>query len=92
MAKKKNKKISKETPLPPQRSGSLPITKVRKIMKNAGADLITIDAVNTLADYLERNIVEITRSALNFTKHGKRKKLTSEDVKLSIKFRKSKQE
>jgi histone H3/H4 len=55
-------------------------------MKHNGAVIVARDAVNELVDWMSASAVKITKSALTLTKHGKRKKITRDDILLAIKY------
>jgi len=55
-------------------------------MKHNGALIVARDAVNELVDWMGTSAEKITKSALVLTKHGKRKKITRNDILLAIKY------
>jgi histone H3/H4 len=55
-------------------------------MKHNGAIIVARDAVDELVDWMSSSAVKITKSALTLTKHGKRKKVTRDDILLAIKY------
>ena len=59
---------------------------IRRLMKHNGAIIVARDAVNELVDWMSASAVKITKSALTLTKHGKRKKVTRDDILLAIKY------
>jgi len=59
---------------------------IRRLMKHNGAVIVARDAVNELVDWMSSSAVKITKSALTLTKHGKRKKITRDDILLAIKY------
>ncbi|MHA1473436.1 MAG: histone-like protein [Promethearchaeota archaeon] len=59
---------------------------MRRLMKHNGAVIVARDAVNELVDWMSASAVTITKSALTLTKHGKRKKITRDDILLAIKY------
>ena len=59
---------------------------IRRLMKHNGAIIVARDAVNELVDWMSASAVTITKSALTLTKHGKRKKITRDDILLAIKY------
>ncbi|MBY9020571.1 MAG: NFYB/HAP3 family transcription factor subunit [Candidatus Lokiarchaeota archaeon] len=59
---------------------------IRRLMKHNGAIIVARDAVNELVDWMSASAVTITKSALTLTKHGKRKKVTRNDILLAIKY------
>jgi histone H3/H4 len=59
---------------------------IRRLMKHNGAIIVARDAVDELVDWMSVSAVKITKSALTLTKHGKRKKVTRDDILLAIKY------
>ena len=59
---------------------------IRRLMKHNGAIIVARDAVDELVDWMSSSAVTITKSALTLTKHGKRKKITRDDILLAIKY------
>ena len=63
----------------------LAIAPVRDLMKDAGAKLVSKDAVTKLVEFLEAEVEKLTRKAIGFAKHAGRKKIMMTDVNLAIK-------
>jgi len=59
---------------------------VRKLMKKQGASIVARDAVDLLIDNLEEVAETLTKKALSFAEHAKRKKITKDDMLLAIKY------
>ena len=59
---------------------------VRKLMKRSGAQIVARDAVELLIVDLEETASKLTKKALGFAKHAKRKKISKEDMDLAIKY------
>ena len=59
---------------------------VRKLMKDQGANIVARDAVDLLIDHLDGVAEELTKKALQFADHAKRKKISKDDMLLSIKY------
>jgi len=59
---------------------------IRRLMKHNGAVIVARDAVDELVDWMSTSAVKLTKSALTLTKHGKRKKVTRDDILLAIKY------
>jgi histone H3/H4 len=55
-------------------------------MKHNGAIIVARDAVDELVDWMGKSAEKITKTALNLTKHAKRKKVTKDDILLAIKY------
>lgn len=63
------------------RENYIAIAPIRRIMKREGADLVSLDAVEFLRDTIEQKGKELVRSAVDFAKSDKRKRITKEDIK-----------
>ena len=59
---------------------------LRKLMKRSGASIVARDAVDTLILNLEETAMTLTKKALSFAQHAKRKKITKDDMSLAIKY------
>ena len=57
---------------------------LRALMKKAGAEIVSRDAVELLLNYLEARSRKLTEVALVFAKHSKRKKISKGDMALAI--------
>ena len=62
----------------------LAIAPVRELMGDAGAKLVSKDAVMKVVEYLEDQISAVTRKALTFAKHAGRKKIMMKDITLAL--------
>ena len=60
---------------------------IRELMGGVGASVVARDAVDLLRDYLEETATEITRKAMQLTKHSKRTKVTASDIELVLKMK-----
>ena len=60
---------------------------IRRLMKQQGASIVARNAVNQLIDHLEKTAVGLTEQARAFTMHANRKKITKNDLLLSIKYK-----
>ena len=58
---------------------------LRKVMGDAGAKIVSRDAVGHLIVWLQEEAIRISRRARVLTKHSRRKKITKGDVTLAIK-------
>ena len=59
---------------------------VRKLMKKQGASIVAREAVDLLIKDLEEVSKKLTKKALMFAEHAKRKKITKDDMLLAIKY------
>lgn len=57
---------------------------LRALMKEAGASIVSRQAVELLLNYLETRSKKLTEIALIFAKHSKRKKISKGDMALAI--------
>ena len=62
----------------------LAIAPVRQLMGEAGAKLVSKEAVLKVVEYLESEIDALTKSAWSFCKHAGRKKIMIGDISLAI--------
>ena len=63
--------------------GELPLASVERIMRNAGAERVSMSAIVTLAEVLEDYGTKISKEAIELARHAKRKTVKKEDVKLA---------
>jgi DNA-binding protein len=64
---------------------SLPLATVERIMRTAGADRISNDAVEAASEKAETLIKKLTTEAVVLSKHAGRKTVTAEDIELASK-------
>ncbi|MBA7504096.1 hypothetical protein ES706_02721 [subsurface metagenome] len=57
---------------------------LRSLMKKAGAEIVSRNAVDRLMDYLEERAKALTACAIDISKHSGRKKITKNDMKIAI--------
>ena len=60
---------------------------IRRLMKQQGASIVARNAVGLLIDHLEKTASALTEQARTFTMHANRKKITKNDLLLSIKYK-----
>ncbi|MBN2518049.1 MAG: histone family protein [Candidatus Altiarchaeota archaeon] len=63
----------------------LPLAPLERIMRNAGADRVSEDAVIALATILEDVAEEISEDAIAIAKHAGRKTIMADDIRLAKK-------
>jgi histone H3/H4 len=61
-----------------------PYAPTRRLMKEAGAKIVSADAMEFLIEYLENKTREITDQALTYAKHASRKKVMKSDIRLAL--------
>lgn len=63
---------------------SIPIAPIGRIIKEAGAERVSADAVEALVAYLEKDAAEIAKKAIEYTKIAKRQTVKAADIELAI--------
>lgn len=58
----------------------LPLAPIKRVIKNAGAERVSDDAVEAMRDVLEREAEEIAGEAQKFADHAGRKTVKREDI------------
>ena len=61
----------------------LSFASVERVIRNAGAERISYDAISAMAEILEDYGTKMSKEALELAKHAKRKMVKKEDVKLA---------
>lgn len=64
---------------------SLPNAPIERIIRKAGAERVSKDAVDELREAVEKVGDEISREAIQMAEHANRKTVKATDVKLSMK-------
>lgn len=60
-------------------------TALRRLMKEEGqVEIVSLDAVFALQEFLQDRVIEITKKALGLAEHAKRKTVMRDDLKLSL--------
>ena len=67
------------------KSSELGLSAMYRILKKSGAERVSDESVDELSRIIEDIAVEISKSAVDMTKHAGRKTVKSEDVKLASK-------
>lgn len=70
----------------PKQTRSFAWSPVRRLMKKSGATIVSRTAVDLLIKDLEDVTVILTKKAVNFAHHARRKKITKDDMLLAIKY------
>lgn len=63
----------------------LPLATVERIMRTAGAERISNDAVEAASEKAENLLKKLTAEAVILSKHAGRKTVTAEDIELASK-------
>ena len=63
----------------------LPLAAVDRIIRKAGGERVSEDAVEELAGILEDEGIRISQKARIFSNHAKRKTITADDIRLAMK-------
>lgn len=64
---------------------SLPNAPIERIIRKAGAERVSKDAVDELREAVEKVGDEVSREAIEMAEHANRKTVKATDVKLSMK-------
>jgi len=62
----------------------LPLAAMEKLLKLGGADRVGEDAKEALKSVLEEKATEVSKKAMVYALHAKRKTIKAEDIKLAI--------
>ena len=68
-----------------RRTEIIPRAPVGRLIAKAGAQRVSADAMNTLADILTDIAEEISERAIKIAKHSGRKTVKAGDIKLAVK-------
>lgn len=71
----------------PKRKTELAKAPIRDIIRSVGSKMISAEAVNELTAAAIQFIRDVSSDALKLVRHGKRTKMTGEDVKFALKMR-----
>jgi DNA-binding protein len=61
----------------------LPLAAVERLIRKAGAERVSEDASEALADLLEEYSLDVSQKAVLLSKHAGRKTVTGEDIRLA---------
>lgn len=61
----------------------IPLAPLARILKKAGADRVSNDAVKALRDVVEDYALEVAANSVTLGRHAGRKTVKSEDIKLA---------
>ncbi|MFX1510987.1 MAG: histone [Promethearchaeota archaeon] len=65
-------------------AGGFANARVEKIMRNAGAQRVSAEAVEKLNEVLTKHGIEIARYAVELARHSGRKTIKESDIKLAV--------
>jgi histone H3/H4 len=69
----------------PRKRSIIAATAVAELMKQAGAERVSMDAARELANLLTEIGISISKDAVKFAAHAKRKTIRREDIELAKK-------
>lgn len=87
MAKRPRPPPERPRPPPERAARCFAWSPIRRLMKHEGVDIVARSAVDLLIEHLEKTAIGLTEQARAFTMHANRKKITKNDLLLSIKYK-----